>query len=135
MLQSGAFHFPFALGRINEETAEQCGGVIDRWHVHACTGPAHVCALLDAGINRRKTRGTADMLSGDLVERDILCRKAGGLLLLDAGEKSLNRPVPAVEFVIQMRKHRQIIAMLLEWLQGGGGRVALAGVLGKKLPG
>ena len=49
------------------------------------------------------------------------------------GEKTLNRFVTAIEFVIQMRKHRQIIAMLLERLKRGGGNIILASRLRKKV--
>ena len=102
MLQSRAFHGPSFLRRIDEQRPKQLGGIADRRHVHAGARPTHVGTVDDAGVDRRKTRGTADLLSSSLVQRHIFLGKPGGFLFLNAGQKTLYRRVTAIEFVVQI---------------------------------
>ena len=101
--------------------------------MHAGAGPAHVRAIDDTGVDRRKACGAANMLGSGLIERDVLERKPGGFLLLDAVQKSLHRPVTAVKPMVEMRKHRQVIAMFLKRLERGGGHIILAGRFWEKV--
>ena len=68
MLQARAFGGAFVGGRVYEKRAKQLGGIVDRRHMHAGAGPAHVRAIDDTGVDRRETWGAANMLCRSLIE-------------------------------------------------------------------
>ena len=78
---------------------------------------------MQAGDDGGVARGTANVLSGRLVQCHVLGVEACGFGFLHPAEKTVYCPVPAAYPVMQIRENREIITMFLNALQRWAHRV------------
>ena len=132
-------------GVANEKLVEEFGWVGDRWYAYAGLRPRELATAMDAALGADGERGepglVAELLSEELVERDVSVWAVLCLGVEHAREEGMHREVAAFDAVVEATENGHQFALRPDGLQqgrlfvvaSGGGREKLLGLVAEQV--
>ena len=130
--ETGHFHFDVTGFTGEEEAGEDVRGLVKRRHACAARRVRERAAVLRGEREEREARGGADVLGGEVIERDAVAKAAGGGVLGAGKEARLGRVVAADFRVRDAGEDRELAAQIAEHFQILAGLVIAPGQLGEE---
>ena len=131
-LETGHFHFHLAGFAGEEEAGEDVRGLVKRRHACAARRVRERAAVLRGEREEREARGGADVLGGEVIERDAVAKAAGSGVLGAGEEARLGRVVAANLGMGDAGEDRELVAQITEHFQILAGLVVTPGLLGEE---